>query len=83
MDSRTDPPIFTAPLSESETLLLAIVEAVATVENVQSTSLAPLSRTVDTEALARVVETGDSTLRVSFDYEGYHVVVTTERVELY
>jgi hypothetical protein len=77
------PPVVTNPLPQTDSLLLAIVNAVAAVENESATSLPPLSETVDVEALERLVESADDGLTVSFSYGGYHVVVTGQRVEVY
>jgi hypothetical protein len=82
-ESYEQSPVVTNAVAESDSLLLAIVNAVAAVENVSATSLPPLSETVDVEALERVVESGGDGFVVSFTYAGYHVVVTGELVEVY
>lgn len=75
--------IVTNPLPESDSLLLAVVNAVAAAESESAVSLPPLSEAVDVEALETVVEGGNSGVTVSFTYHEHHVVITDERVEVY
>jgi len=67
---------------DGTSVALAVVNAVAAVENARPTALPPLAETVDVEALATLVESADP-LRVTFDYCEHDVVVTPETVELY
>jgi len=57
-----------------------IVRAVAEREGVSETDLTPLYHVVDPEALDSMVTHTDVSVRISFDYEGYHVTVEDETV---
>ena len=64
--------------SESTTVVLTIVEAVAAVTNRDPTSLSPLFDTLDPEALAMLVNSGRNTsIDVAFTYEGCQVTVSS------
>lgn len=59
----------------SGTVVVDVVEAVATATGSDALSLEPpLNEVVDPEALERVLD-GDSVTRVTFEYGGYRVVV--------
>ena len=81
-DTVNQVPIVTHDIAADESVAVAIVDAVAAVENRQPTALPPLAGTIDTDALAALVASADE-LCVTFDYAGYRVVATTETVELY
>lgn len=67
-----------APRSESE-LPHEIVSAIARADDVTPTELTPpLASVVDLEAVARVVESSESTTRVTFEYSGYVVAVGSD-----
>lgn len=57
-----------------------IVRAVAEREGVCETDLTPLYHVVDPEALDAMVTHTDTTVSISFDYEGYTVTVEDETV---
>lgn len=59
-----------------------IVRAVAEREGVSETDLKPLYYVVDPEALDSMVTHTDTTVQISFDYEGYSVTVEDETVTL-
>lgn len=63
-DSREDP-------------CLAIVEAIARIDGIDPTEVEPLGRTVDVDALTRLVRSGDSTCEIEVPLlaQGYHVVI--------
>lgn len=54
---------------------IAVVRAVAARSGRQATDLQPLARVIDTDSLNRLLGLGDSTLTVSFRYEGFDVRV--------
>ncbi|NUE02216.1 hypothetical protein HUB97_06905 [Halorubraceae archaeon YAN] len=62
----------------TENIATTIVETVAANENVEPTDLPPLHYWIDTDALARVVETGAT--RVEFEYVRYTVVVSNTEI---
>jgi len=55
---------------------LAVTEALATIRHCEPTDLEPLYRSVDPDALDRLVATGTDQLRVTMDMDGFEVVVT-------
>lgn len=55
---------------------LRLIEQVADVENRDSRDLPPLGQTIDLEALDTLIESGNSTLTVTFTVQGYDVIVT-------
>ena len=59
-----------------------IVRAVAEREGVAATDLTPLYHVVDPEALDAMVTHTETTVRISFDYEGYTVTVEDETVTI-
>jgi len=75
-------PVVAHSRTDDEALQLAVVNAVAAVENRQPAALPALAATIDTDALAELADSA-AELCVAFDYAGYHVVVTPQRVELY
>jgi len=69
------------------TVAEAIVTAVAAVADEDPNSLEPLYRTVDTDALEKLLDpptARDEHLQVAVDYAGYRVVATGDgRVDVY
>ena len=62
--------------TQGESVSVAIVEAVSTVEGVSHSRLEPrLYDVVDPDALDRVVETGEADLELSISLNGYRVTV--------
>lgn len=59
-----------------------IVCAVAERKGVGPTELDPLYHTIDPEALDSMVSHTETTVRISFDYEGYHVTIEDDTVTL-
>jgi|AntRauTorcE11898_2_1112593.scaffolds.fasta_scaffold28875_2 hypothetical protein len=59
-----------------------VVRAVAEREGVSETDLTPLYHVVDPEALDSMVTHTDTTVRISFDYEGYTVTIEDETITL-
>ena len=69
-----------APTSDADAVVVAIVEAVATLTNESVTELPPLYETVDSEALTELVASSRARNRyveVSFEYRGCHVTVSS------
>ena len=67
----------TASVFESaDRVSLRLIEQVADVENRDSRDLPPLGQTIDLEALDTLIESGSSTLTVTFTVHGYDVIVT-------
>jgi hypothetical protein len=79
-NSTSETPIVTT--TASEPLAMAIVRAVAAVENEEPQALRPLGDVVDPQALEAVVES-ESDLHVTFSYCGYQVVVTDAQIQVY
>lgn len=67
----------TASVFESaDRVSLRLIEQVADVENRDSRDLPPLGQAIDLEALDTLIESGSSTLTVTFTVHGYDVIVT-------
>ena len=65
--------------TDSDPLVVSIVEAVAAVTNRDPTAMAPLYDTVDPEALADLVTSArERPVDVAFDYEGCEVTVSSD-----
>jgi hypothetical protein len=61
---------------ESDDTVPTVVEEIASREGVDFTELPPLSRTVDGDALTKLLRSADGTdLTVEFSYCGYEVTV--------
>lgn len=58
---------------------LRLIEQVADVEHRDSRDLPPLGQAIDLEALDTLIESGSSTLTVTFTVDGYDVIVTGNR----
>ena len=80
-DSTDGTPLVRTTVRDSPTL--AVVRAVAAVENREPQSLRPLGEVVDPEALNAVVGEGEGPVRVSFGYAGHRVVLHNGAVEVY
>ncbi|MCL9814270.1 HalOD1 output domain-containing protein [Natranaeroarchaeum aerophilus] len=52
-----------------------LIEAVASLRDVDQTTLEPLYNTVDPEVLGSLCTGTDCSLRISFQYEGYAVTI--------
>ena len=64
---------------ESDSIVVALVDAVAAVTNSSPTAMAPLYETVDPEALTDLVTSArDDPVEVAFDYEGCAVSVSSD-----
>ncbi len=63
--------------TETEIPSTAVVEAVATAKDVNPTALPPLNDYVDPDALNRLLQNASSG-RVSFQYDGAEVFVTSD-----
>ncbi|MDS0280657.1 HalOD1 output domain-containing protein [Haloarcula onubensis] len=74
-------PLVTTTL-RGESPTLAVVRAIAAVENEEPMSLRPLGDVIDSEALDAVVD-GEGATDVEFTYAGHRVVVCDETVEIY
>ncbi|PSP95727.1 hypothetical protein BRC91_01155 [Halobacteriales archaeon QS_4_62_28] len=59
-----------------------IVQAVAEKKGVNETDLMPLYYVLDPEGLDSIVTHTDTTVKLTFDYEGYTVTVEDETVTL-
>lgn len=55
---------------------LRLIEQIADVENRDPRDLPPLGQAIDLEALDTLIESGSSTLTVTFTVHGYDVIVT-------
>lgn len=64
---------------EEASASLAVTEALATVRHCEPTELEPLYRSVDPDALDRLVASGTEQLRVAMHIDGFEVVVTGDR----
>ena len=58
---------------------VALTEALADIRHCEPTELEPLYRTVDPDALDRLVDSGSPKLRVGIQLDGFEVVVTGDR----
>ena len=70
----------TVSLSPSESVNEAVVQTIATLENVDPTEIEPLYDSIDPDALEALIERGSrhqSETAVEFDYSGYRVRVST------
>jgi len=68
---------------EVESASLAVTEALSTIRHCEPTELEPLYRSVDPDALDRLVASGTDQLRVTVDVDGFEVVVTGDcRLEI-
>jgi len=63
----------------TESASVAVMEALATVRHCEPTRLEPLYRSVDPDALDRLVASGSDQLRVTIRIDGFDVVVTGDR----
>ena len=82
-DGKTDgSPLVRRPADDAP-VTLAVVRAVAAVENEDPQSLEPLGDVIDPEALKTVLGTPGSVAHVTFNYADHRVVVTDGAVEVY
>ena len=80
---QTDGPPLVREQRGKSSLSMAIVHAVAAVENEEPHSLTPLDDVIDPEALEMLLDEPDSAAHVTFSYADYRVVVTGDAVEVY
>ncbi|MDS0260777.1 hypothetical protein NDI56_15320 [Haloarcula sp. S1CR25-12] len=80
-DSTTGTPVVTAA-PKGGSVTMAVVRAVAAVENEEPQALKPLGKVVDPEALEAIVD-GESARHVTFRYCGCEVVVTESEIAVY
>lgn len=60
----------------SDDVIVDVVTEIAAREGVEPTQLPPLARTIDSDALARLLDSDpDQSVRVEFTYRGYDVNV--------
>jgi len=76
-------PTVTATTADHDSVVRAVVDVVAAVENEPPTSLPPLADVVDPDALNELVGAANSDVRVGFDYAGHRLVATPATVECY
>jgi len=81
--SGTQAPIVTADIDDPESLHLSIVRAIAAVDNTEPTDLSPLTEVIDPDALSAAIASASGTVRVSFQYCGYDITVTSTTVNVY
>ena len=85
--SRSDEKTDAAPLVRHQVgnsrFTVAIVRAVAAVENKEPHALAPLGDVVDPDALGTLCNGSDTVVHVTFSYAGHRIVVTGDTVEVY
>lgn len=68
---------------DTESASTAVMTALASVRHCEPTELDPLYRSVDPDALDRLVASGSDHLRVTMHIDGFEVVVTgTRRIEI-
>ena len=80
---RTDGSPLVRQWTGSSSLTVAIVRAIAAVENEEPGSLRPLHEVVDPEALETLLAEPDGAVHVTFSYADHRVVVTDDAVEVY
>ena len=80
---RTDGTPLVRRRTGSSSLTMTVVHAVATADNEDPQSLAPLGDVIDAKALERLLDWPDCAAHVTFSYAGYRVVVSREAVEIY
>jgi hypothetical protein len=79
-----DETLATAELTRYDDATTAIADAVAEATNSTQTDLKPLQKTIDADALNKLVEgSGANHLAISFSYEGVNVSVTNTTVEVW
>lgn len=66
----------TSVFESADRVSLRLIEQIADVENRDSRDLPPLGQAIDLEALDTLIESGSSTLTVTFTVHGYDVIVT-------
>ena len=64
-------------------LTMAIVRAVAAVENKEPNALSPLGSVIDPDALEKLFRGPEAEAEVTFSYAGHRIVVTGDAVEVY
>jgi len=64
---------------DMESASLAVMEAMATIRHCEPTELEPLYRSVDPDALDRLVSSGTDQLCVTLHLDGFKVVITGDR----
>ncbi|MDS0281762.1 HalOD1 output domain-containing protein [Haloarcula onubensis] len=64
---------------DAESASIAVMEALATIRHCEPTELEPLYRSVDPDALDRLVASGSDRLRVTMRIDDFEVVVTGDR----
>jgi len=79
---RSETPIVTAT-TEKESVPLAIVRAIAALENTQPTELPPLNEAVDPDALSAMFEGEETTASMEVSYAEHRVVVTADEIAVY
>ena len=74
--------VYSVPLEACpiESPSLAVVEFVATLEDAEAETLAPLYESVDPEALDEIHESLDDAGSLAFPYEGYEITLTETEV---
>jgi hypothetical protein len=75
-DPRTDTYV---GMFDTESASIAVMEALASVRHCDPTELEPLYRSVDPDALDRLVASGSAKLCVTMSLDGFEVVVTGDR----
>ena len=60
-----------------EPVSLAVVRAVAAIEDVPAAELPPLYESIDPDALCELLEDGGFDGEITFSYDGYEVLVTS------
>ena len=75
-DPRTDTYVATFDATPAS---VAVTEALAAIKHCGPTDLEPLYRSVDPDALDRIVDSGSTGLRVRIELDGFEVVVTGDR----
>jgi hypothetical protein len=67
-------------IAADETASNAVVVAVSDIKDVEITELDPMMRTVDCDALNALYDTMGTDGSISFDYEGFEVLVSGEGI---
>lgn len=72
IENRTAANVF----DSADRVSLRLIEQIADVEHCDPRDLPPLGQAIDLEALDTLIESGSSTLTVTFTVHGYEVIVT-------
>lgn len=79
-----DTPVYTRRINAQESIVIAVAEAIATLENTKSLQIEPLYKSIDMEAVETLLHASDSHVTISFVYKDYLIeIVGGNRIEVY